>query len=104
MDHKAGFRLPTRNKNKFPIPTGGPPQMKITGEPMPFIVTCCGCNKPSHVPDFDAKDPPKGFKCCYCGLKHDMKFNKNVHKWEIKPIREGEKSVPTTGDADRPTN
>jgi len=88
--------------SKFPIPEGAPPKIKVTGEPMPFMVTCCGCNTTSQMPDFDFKDPPAGFICYKCKLKHRLKFNKNVHRWEIIPIREeGEQSVPITGDAGR---
>lgn len=109
MAGKPGFRaLPRRigqGKGKFPIPTGtAKPQMKVTGEPMPFAVTCCGCNKVSQVPDFDPKNPPDGFICCHCKLKHRMKFNKSIHKWEIIPVREGEQSVQLTGDADGKAN
>ena len=113
MSGRPGFREPKglsrrlgKKNNKFPIPTGGPPQMKVSGEPMPFAVMCCGCNKTSQMPDFDPKYPPAGFICVYCKMKHRMKFNKNAHKWEITPVREeaGEKGVSITGDADRPTN
>jgi len=83
-------------KRMMPENNGHPPRIKIAGEPMPFIVICPNCKKPSHPPDFDIDDPPKGFICCYCNTKHRWKFNKNTHKWEIIPGVE--KNDATSGD------
>lgn len=66
-------------------------KIKPTGEPTPYIMFCTRCQRHSLFPEnviIDFEKPPLGWKCCYCGNKYYMKFNKNQHKWEYTEVRD----------------